>query len=934
MTILPYDSDELFVTFSSVTTGNISDNLTIFNNAGNISVCLEGVAVVPPIITVNPDSLAVTLNCGDSTTIPLEIFNNGGANLVWNAFVPSSLFDDFDPSVDISVWSSYTGVVSTNCGPFSGNGLYFDDAGTRQATTIAINTTGGGDISFYLMLPQGSAPCEAADAAGEDVVLEYSIDGGATWTIITTYIYNSVPNLTLFSQPIPPAAQTTATQFRWRQLFHSGTGYDNWILDNVSIDVQGWISLSPVNGTISPSNFTTVDVTFNSYGLMAGQYNSQISINSNDPLNPVVIIPCTMNVIGSFGIFLSGSCIAFDTIFVNSSISDTLQISSIGCDTLVITNITTNSSNFFTDTTSFIIPPYNTVNLIVTFSSTTAGNFYDSLTIFNNAGNISVCLTGVAVLPPIININPDSLFVTITNCIDSVLIPFEIYNSGSSELYFDIISADTTSPTGYCIPTYTNLCSTDDYINNFTFNTLSKLNSGCNGNTDNYILDLTITTKVYPGQTYPISMQSGSSWSQGFGVWIDYNQDGDFDEINEFVYASPTFGTSVFSANITIPTDVPLGKTRLRVRCAYETTLNSSNICTNFNYGETEDYEISIGDSFTATLANGTVQPFDSVTVYIQINTNGLSAGTYYYNILIVSNDPMNPSITLPVILNIEDYPLNSLISDVQDAACNALCDGSAIVLGQNGLAPYAYLWNDGQTSSNAINLCSGNYIVTITDNGGCTVSDTVTINEPAALSVTTTVTDADCGLSNGTASVSVTGGTPSYSYLWNTGLTDASVSGLMAGAYIITIFDSNGCDTSESVLINNINGPAVFIDTVIDVSCYGGCDGFASVSAAGGTPPYFYDWNTGYTGQNHPGLCQGEYFVSVTDSAGCISIEDIIIYEPDSLILSFSTTDDNGPGDGTATVNITGGTPPFSYNWNDSLSQTRQQIPLKCICM
>ena len=76
----------------------------------------------------------------------------------------------------------------------------------------------------------------------------------------------------------------------------------------------------------------------------------------------------------------------------------------------------------------------------------------------------------------------------------------------------------------------------------------------------------TWNTTVAPGQSYPISMQSGSAWGQGFGVWIDYNRDNDFDDAGEFVYASPTSGTNVFNGNVTIPITAIPGTTRMRVR--------------------------------------------------------------------------------------------------------------------------------------------------------------------------------------------------------------------------------------------------------------------------------------------------------------------------------------------------------------------------------
>lgn len=162
---------------------------------------------------------------------------------------------------------------------------------------------------------------------------------------------------------------------------------------------------------------------------------------------------------------------------------------------------------------------------------------------------------------------------------------------------------DVTAPPGnreinYCVGNYVNLCTSDDYINNFTFNTLSNLNSGCNGNVDNYINYAptgNLTTTVMVGGSYDLTVQAGPAWSQGFGVWIDYNNDASFDGPDEYIFTSPTYGTNVFSGTVTIPNNADyVGVHRMRVRCAYFTTITSSQYCSEFSFGETEDYTITI----------------------------------------------------------------------------------------------------------------------------------------------------------------------------------------------------------------------------------------------------------------------------------------------------------------------------------------------------
>ena len=146
----------------------------------------------------------------------------------------------------------------------------------------------------------------------------------------------------------------------------------------------------------------------------------------------------------------------------------------------------------------------------------------------------------------------------------------------------------------FCTANYSNPCSSGDLINNFSFNTISNNNTGCNGQLNNYIYYSNLNTTVAPGQTYNISMQSGGSWGQGFGVWIDYNQNSSFTDPGEFVYASPSSGTQVFNGTVTIPTNAIPGVTRMRVRCNFGNTVIASQACGQLTWGETEDYNVTI----------------------------------------------------------------------------------------------------------------------------------------------------------------------------------------------------------------------------------------------------------------------------------------------------------------------------------------------------
>jgi hypothetical protein len=188
---------------------------------------------------------------------------------------------------------------------------------------------------------------------------------------------------------------------------------------------------------------------------------------------------------------------------------------------------------------------------------------------------------------------------------------FAASESCTAETYGE--TEDYTIAVGYCAPFTFRGCSSGEYIDDFSFNTLANNDSGCNGNDGGYISyepSGTRTTTVTKGQSYSISIQSGPQ-AQAFGVWIDFNDDKDFDDEGEYVYNSPSVGTSIFTSTVTIPTGAVTGQVRLRVRsnryvfnsyyngvpCEVYNIDPSHDIEDSFLNGETEDYTITIEDA-------------------------------------------------------------------------------------------------------------------------------------------------------------------------------------------------------------------------------------------------------------------------------------------------------------------------------------------------
>jgi hypothetical protein len=180
--------------------------------------------------------------------------------------------------------------------------------------------------------------------------------------------------------------------------------------------------------------------------------------------------------------------------------------------------------------------------------------------------------------------------------------------------------------------------------------------------------------------------------------------------------------------------------------------------------------------------------------------------------------------------------------------ACNGGTNGTAAVTPAGGTAPYTYRWSTGATTQGLTGLAAGSYSVTVTDANGCTIVSNLTITQPTPLVATTSQTDATTiGGSNGSATITVSGGTPSYTYAWSPNVsTTATASNLRAGSYTVTATDANGCTITRSFTIGQPSTPTI---TITPATLANGTVGTAysqTITASGGTAPYSYGLTAG----------------------------------------------------------------------------------------
>ena len=313
---------------------------------------------------------------------------------------------------------------------------------------------------------------------------------------------------------------------------------------------------------------------------------------------------------------------------------------------------------------------------------------------------------------------------------------------------------------------------------------------------------------------------------------------------------------------------------------------------------------------------------------------SALSAGTYSVTIRDVNLCETNLTIDIT-------EPVNGLSitnASITDASGNGLTNGSIEVTADGGTPAYTYNWTDNTntpigTNSNLLsNIGAGSYFLTLTDANSCLLGPiTYTVGEPAPLLVTTNEIAIPCFGENGELFANVTGGVPPYSYQWfdssNTQISTTSNSGAIpTGIYRVVVIDANANQTELSNI--NLTQPDLLEITninITDVGCYNGNDGNIEITVTGGTGNYTYQWNTlGSATNTLSNITAGDYNVTVTDENNCsvnsgtITVTQPVVYDITNVaIIRPSAT---GTNDGSIAISITGGIPPYTYQWTDNI--------------
>lgn len=262
------------------------------------------------------------------------------------------------------------------------------------------------------------------------------------------------------------------------------------------------------------------------------------------------------------------------------------------------------------------------------------------------------------------------------------------------------------------------------------------------------------------------------------------------------------------------------------------------------------------------------------------------------------------------------------------DVLCHGNNTGQITASPSGGVAPYSYLWNNGETTAQITQLIAGNYSVIISDANGCEFNLSEEINQPAnPISISEQITNVDCfGTNSGAIDVSVTGGTPTYSYSWSNGSSAQDLASILSGDYTITVTDNNNCLLQKTITVSQPLAPLSDVSVSTAVGCFGESTGAINVSISGGTTPYGYNWSNGGTTNEISSSPAGNYSLTVTDANGCTLVGNYTITQPAaplSVVLSMTPVICFGEANGSTAAVVSGGTAPYSYVWNSGSTST-----------
>ncbi|OEK07022.1 hypothetical protein BFP71_05025 [Roseivirga misakiensis] len=886
-------------------------------DASNCSVILN-VTIDEPALVLNLSGTKTDVTCNGSTNGSIDLSVTGGMGpytYAWNTGATTEDVTGLAPG-------NYSVSVTDANGCIKALGFTIAEPAPLLASAAPTNIScfGAGDGEITLTVSGGTGPYTYSWADDGSILTKDRsglAQGNYTVTVTDANGCQNVESVTII-EPL----QLASTD----------------VVSNVNCfgESTGAINIS-VSGGVSPYSFLWSNgaLTEDLSGVTAGNYSVVItdangctlndSFTITQPSSPltkteaVQQITCNGAADGIINLTVSGGAGPYTFNWSNGSTAEDLSGLTAGSYTVVITD---NNGCTITDTYAITDPPVLTLTSSATdVSCFSAGDGAIDITPVGGEGPYTFAWSNGATTEDLSGLGPGNYTINITDsrgCSTNQSFVINepsqlglIYSTnnvscfGSADGDIDITVSGGTAPYTYA---WSN-SSTGEDLNSLVAGDYTVIVTDANGCTINETI--TVTEPSAPlsntATVIDISCFGGSDGSIALnpvGGTAPYTYSWNTGSTNKDI-----FGLSDGSYQVTI-TDANGCQIVENYTISMPTALlvsgSQTNVLCNGNAMGTVDLVVSGGTApYTYSWSNGeTTEDISSI-----------SAGTYNVTVTDSRGCAINRNFTItePLALNVT--------SNIVDVACFGDADGSIDVSVSGGIGPYTYAWSNGETTQDLFNISGGTYTLTITDGNACQETFTYTVQEPSApLSVSGVVVDETCfGDNQGAIQLTVAGGTGPYTYAWNQGATTKDLSGLGRGVYQVTVTDNNGCTIQSDFTITGPNAITV-IEAITDVSCNGQADGAIDLQLSGGTGPYTYLWSDGALTEDRTNLTPGNYSVTITDNNGCATVGNYTVTEPAALTIGHSITDVScfGESNGAIVVNVSGGTLPYSYAWNN----------------
>ncbi len=792
---------------------------------------------------------------GSDSVIMDEDFNSGGFGPGWGS-TPGSV-DWNNPCGSGPDGTPYAWTGASTTFPRAIESASYDLTGATAGVTICF------DMKFA---EQGDpSPCEGPDLPNEGVHVQYSTDGGVTWTDITYYSPNGGhdPMLTVWNNyclTIPASALTGNTIFRWFQTNSSSAGNDHWGIDNVYIAVDDQNSQtswgSPGDGYY--------------YSYPAGSHGG----NNPNPQSPTTTTTYTATIVAGNGdvctdsvtVIVKDPVFNFDGVIVDSTTALCLgECTDISGEITQIGGHSHSAQSYsgITGTDATVSPTFTfpgeihgeNINEVQNTEFTTVQSGYIKRVCIDSIIIDNVC--------PTANFSDANLYI---ECPDGSQVKLANIGDLTGQLIADVCFEEGAPPISSGSSPYTGTFSPVQSFNNF---------NGCSATGDwKLIID---------GDNMEPCTPSGyfTGWSITFTPIID--------TVTNITWSSSDFlSDSTVLANQICPTndiDYTITVSNGVPACATDSmqlsfTVDTCNFCPTLQTLPLEGCTPNTIDlmngldsiSDASAILKFYTSNSDAQNDVNEISSSVTASGTYWVRI----EDALDPTCFNVFQIDV-NFTTVSFTSDMTETGCNNNI-GILEFHASGGDAPYSYTLisqsdTTQQTDSIFNQLYAGSYTVIISDSNGCKATGTVTVDALNSPEVTldNKVNPSCYNDNDGSITVNITGGTAPYSYSWNPGGlgNDTVVNQLSSGSYTFTVTDDVGC--KDSITVSLTNPDSIAIDyTVTDATC-GQSDGSIALNVTGGTGNYSYIWTgSSSTSSEAHNLAIGDYTATVTDQNGC----------------------------------------------------------------